>query len=375
MSSTLRRTRTALIADLQKRIHAYPFLQAVRLLLRSAVFANRKRKAGKHERSPAADNPVGQYTPPNSEFIRFKQNHSLRFPDADIDALHFQEQNNGKRQWVLENHFLSLIGPTGTLPFHYTELISQREKFKDHSLQAFLDMFNHRTTSLFYQASIKYRLPLAYENHALLNTRGDRVDSHSHAILSLIGMGNGAVRGPEGLPLHASIYYSGLLSQQARTSTGLRQMLSDYFQVPIKLEEFVGEWQELIDDVRSRLTSIRMPLGQNVCLGKSALLGKRGWFVQGKLRVIVGPLDSQQYARFAPGTKALTQLHTIVNRFAGAQTDAEYVIRAKREELPARIRLGKQHQTQIGWNTWLAGRYDGQAGSTFDIKLSAARCH
>ena len=44
------------------------------------------------------------------------------------------------------------------MPRHYTELLLQRIREKDFSLRDFLDLFNHRLTSLFYRAWEKYSL-------------------------------------------------------------------------------------------------------------------------------------------------------------------------------------------------------------------------
>ena len=43
-----------------------------------------------------------------------------------------------------------------------------------------------------------------------------------------------------------------------------------------------AEWQDLIDDVRTMLPSKIHPSGRNNCLGRSVMLGHKGWFAQGK---------------------------------------------------------------------------------------------
>ncbi len=58
---------------------------------------------------------------------------------------------------------LGLFGPSGSLPDHYTSLVIQRLRQHDFALRDFLDLFNHRTISLFYRAWEKYRFTIAYE--------------------------------------------------------------------------------------------------------------------------------------------------------------------------------------------------------------------
>ena len=41
------------------------------------------------------------------------------------------------------------------------------------------------------------------------------------------------------------LYYSGLLAQRPRSATALRNLLSDYFEVPIEVEQFAGGWYPL----------------------------------------------------------------------------------------------------------------------------------
>src|SRR5204863_7315346 len=108
---------------------------------------------------------------------------------------------------------------------------------KDHTLASFLDIFNHRMVSLFYQAWEKYRFTIAYE-------RGER-DRFSHHLLDLIGLGTPGLHERQAVPDDSLLFYSGLLSLHPRSATALRQILIDYFAVPVQIEQFVGCWQGL----------------------------------------------------------------------------------------------------------------------------------
>ena len=133
-------------------------------------------------------------------------------------------------------------------------------------------------------------------------------------------------------------------------------MVNHFFGVPVRLEGFIGQWQELIDDVRTRLPSKRNPKGQNACLGRNAMLGKKGWFAQGKSRVKIGPLDKTQFKKFAPGTGALKALNEMVGTYMGSETDFDFVIEVKRDDVPNKVRLDKNKPPQLSWNAWLSGR-------------------
>jgi type VI secretion system protein ImpH len=268
---------------------------------------------------------------------------------------------------------MGLTGSLGVLPFHYTEMLLKRLKLKDKSMQHFFDLFNHRTISLFYQASTKYSLPLQYEKNKL--GRRQRQDNHSQALLSLIGLGTAHLNNRLITNDESLIQYSGHLTQQIRTASGLSQILQQHFSVPVKIKEFVGEWIELIDDVRSRLPSKRSSLGQNNCLGKSAMLGCKGWFVQGKISIIVGPLNNDQLERFSPDTSTLSAMNELVQFYLGTEHDYEFKIRIRKSTIPAKVALTASNQPRLGWNTWLSSKpnYSLNTEETIDISVSSGR--
>ncbi|MDO2280976.1 type VI secretion system baseplate subunit TssG, partial [Escherichia coli] len=87
-------------------------------------------------------------------------------------------------------------------------------------------------------------------------------------------------------------YYTGHLAAQTRYPDGLRVILAEYFEVPVAVEEYVGQWLELPE--RSRLGVDSTSLGMDVCLGTHV------WDRQHKFRLRLGPLDLDQYQRFLP---------------------------------------------------------------------------
>jgi len=111
---------------------AFEFFQAVRLL----------------ERARGGQRRVGGFGDPDDEVARFSAHPSTAFPASEIQALELPPGAPAR----LSVNFLGLIGPLGVLPYHYTLLVVERLRARDRALQAFLDIFNHRITSLFYRA-------------------------------------------------------------------------------------------------------------------------------------------------------------------------------------------------------------------------------
>ena len=242
-------------------------------------------------------------------------------------------------------------------------------------MEHFFDLFNQRTLSLFFQASAKYHLPLQYERNRLHQTLKDQQEPQTRALLSLIGMGTSGLNNRLYTNDDSLIYYSGLLTQKIRTSTGLKQILRSHFNIPVEVEQFIGQWQELIDDVRSKLPDINNQQGRNVCLGRSAMLGKKGWFAQGKIHIILGPLNKQQLEKFSPGTHALKALNELVRLYVGMENDYDFIIRIKKKDIPEKIQLNKTTPCILGWNSWLSNKPAGHPDNnkTLDISVSASR--
>lgn len=333
----------------------FAFTQAVRILDRAATFRTRSGGLGKNQNTQI----IGKYSPSSKESIRFTGNPSLAFPEASVDQISEQITEQKAGVFKMACNFIGLSGAMGILPYHYSELVIQRSRQRDRSLARFFDLFNHRIVSLFYQASVKYRLPLRYEierfDRSQQNTLESKLDLHTTAILSVLGLGGSHLTNRQSVHDETLVYYSGLLCQQVKTAAGLKQMLADYFSVPVAINEFVGQWQPLIDDVRTRLPFAGMPLGQNACLGRTSMLGSQGWFAQGKIQVELGPLNHQQHREFAPGSRSFNALNELCRFYLGLERDFELILKVKRSNIKDRVVLNTKEPPIMGWSTWLSG--------------------
>lgn len=373
MSSPSRRKNSSVVEKLLNAPHAYSFFQAVRILERALQLESRTMALG--GRSLSARNAIAGFAPPATEVIRLHTYQTFKFPETEIYSIERRLNNGASSQWLMHVNFMGLTGCMGVLPYHYTELILQRLKQKDETLIHFLDLFNHRTISLFYQAATKYHLPIEYERKKQNSGTKINRDMHTQALLSLVGLGTRGLHERLQIRDESLLFYSGLLTQQIRTANGLKQLLQDYFDIPVKIQEFVGQWQELIPDIRTRLGWKGTPKGQNARLGQSAMIGHKGWFAQGKIRISLGPLNRDQFYKFAPGTKALRALNDMVRMYVGIERDYDFVIEVKRKDIPKKITLDKNKRPIMGWNTWLsnADRPAHDINETLRITVSANR--
>ncbi len=334
---------------------AFEFFQAVRLL----------------ELLDNGRAPVGGEGLPDEEAVRLKSHLSLAFPASQIQEI--QPPTESHPYPTLTATFMGLAGPNGALPRHYTEIFLRNERdSKDAEKRAardWLDVFNHRLLSLFYRAWAKYRFYLRFE-------RGDHAkrspDSFTQALLSLVGLGQPPLRhrlqvtadeaswsGEEPIPLdavddQAAMYYGGLLARRPRTALGLRAMLADYFGLPVEVRQFQGEWLLLDPSDQSSLGA------RNCGLGADLVMGERTWDVEGKIRIVLGPLDYEQFCELLPDRspsprhKSFFLLSHLVRLYVGPTLDFEVQLVLRRESVPeCHMVESNGLGTRLGWNMWL----------------------
>lgn len=365
MSSQSRRKSSTVVDRLAASGHAYNLVQATRLIERSCALIR--------EQKNKSLSMVGSFMPPENEVIRYQANSSFAFPSGEVQKVSQPATNN--QPWRIKANLMGLTGATGVMPYHYTETLHSQVKIKDHTLERFLDLFNHRILSLFYRALTKYQLALQYEAGKIPSSRNSSRDSATQALLSLIGIGTPGHENRLHIKDESLIHYCGLFSQKVRNASSLQQMLGNYFKIPVEVNQFIGQWQDLIDDVRSRLPDFDNPLGRNVQLGRSAMLGKKGWVAQARIQIILGPLNKQQLAKFEPGTLGLKALNQMTRMYLGMEHDFEFIIRMREKDLPRGMSLTSEEKPILGWNSWMTdpGKTPKQAEETRDIRVSGMR--
>jgi type VI secretion system protein ImpH len=308
---------------LKEQPFAFRFFQAVRLLEQAGRGAS-----------------IGRFQDPKSEPVRFGAHPSLAFPASEI-----QEWNERATPPRMIVNFMGLIGPSGVLPHVYTELVLERRRDKDLALQDFLDLFNHRLLSLFYRAWKR--------DHFGLQRESEPRDRLAFYLGSLAGIGTDGLQERLEVSDETLAYYVGLLSLQPRSAVALRQILMDYFQVPVEIQQFVGLWRRLSAGDTCTFQDGRLPAEM---LGGGAVVGDAIWDQQSTVRIILGPLTLRQYDDFLPGRKGHQRLRQITRFFSRDQIDFEVRLILRREEVPG-CALGSAEQgNQLGWTTWVHTR-------------------
>jgi len=323
--------------ELSRAAFEFDFHGAMRRL--EALFRNRPR--------------FGEAVRPDDEPVRLGQDPTLAFEPAAISGFRMPEEGRPGRLTVA---FLGLFGPNGPLPLHVTEYARDRIRHVgDRTLGAFADIFNHRMLLLFHRAWSQAE-PTAAQDRPQTN----RFDVY---VGSLLGIGLSSLRGREAIPDQAKLQYVGWLSNPVRNAEGLRAILADYFEIPVGIDEFQGEWLDLPE-------SSRLKLGGSPevsTLGRTTVLGRRVYSAQYKFLVRLGPLTRQEFARFLPGGASLTRLETLVRAYAGDELAWELRLRL-RTDATQQIRLGGSER--LGYNARL-----GSGGAVADLIIDPLTHH
>jgi type VI secretion system protein ImpH len=313
--------------------------------------------------SYAQQPPIGLASRPQQEPFRLGQTAALVFAPREIagavlpgesgqrvpGGAHPRSGNNPALPMV-RVYGLGLLGPNGPLPLHYTELVRDRvENHNDSTLADFLDLFHHRYLTHMYRAWS--------QSQAAAGLDRAEDEAFSRCIARLTGHDPLEIRDSV-LPVHARLAASTHLSREARNPDGLAATLARFFAVPVQLQEFVLHWIRIDDEDQSHLGQARA----SSVMGVGAIAGEVVADRQNKFRLVLGPLNLDQYLRFTPQGQNLATLVEWVRGFVGYEFVWEVELRVRNDSTPpARL----DDTEKLGWSTWLGGSEGaGSAGST-----------
>ncbi|MCW5746301.1 MAG: type VI secretion system baseplate subunit TssG [Alphaproteobacteria bacterium] len=340
MSSADRREDAPLIQRLREEPQAFDPLQALLTLERYAA-------AESDEGRSRHGAPVGRDAHPAQEALRFVAEAAMAFPAAELTS--YREEAGSPP--TLGVSFIGMHGPSGVMPYFYSELILARLREKDTALAAFFDLFLHRAASFFLRAWTKYRLtaqtPPDDAAHGLLPAEA----GVSGLIDAVIGFGTQGLVGRLAPPQAALRFYAGALAGNPRSAVVLEAILSDYFAERIRVDTFAPHWLRLPESERTKL----VPHG--FCrLGDEAVIGEKIMRPEGAYRIELGPLAYARFRMFLPDREPLRQLVHFARLFAGEALYFDVRLSLRKEDVPP-LKLGDWgggDGPRLGWNTWVS---------------------
>jgi type VI secretion system protein ImpH len=279
--------------------------------------------------------PFGETVNPLNEVVTIKSRVYLESMASDIYSLENMQLISDAPP-ILNVNFMGIAGIQGPLPFPYTEMLIQRIRNGDSSLKDFLDIFNHRLTSILHRIRKQYMISL--------NSVVPEKTEIAIGLKAFIGIGQPALENRLHVPDRSLLDYAGLYWSHPRSAKGLEAILKSYFNIPIRVECYVGQWRSLAEDQQTRLGRT----GQWQRLGQGAVLGTRVWDQMSHFRLHLGPLDVEKLDIFLPSGKGFERLKDLTQLYVGPSMD--FSVRYVAKNPPSTALKDKAY---LGWRSWI----------------------
>ena len=177
---------------------------------------------------------------------------------------------------------------------------------------------------------------------------------HVKAALALGGVGHPALRdrlhAGEGRVFDESLaHYAAAARQRPVSAAYLQRVLADYFQVALRVEQFVGRWYHVPPENRTQLGR------PGAVLGVSAMAGDRIWQRDLRIRLWIGPLSKTAFADFLPGGARAQALEKLLTMFGGLSFEYEVRLVMAKEDVAGSALGGDADGggARLGWNSFL----------------------
>ena len=322
---------------------SFNFYQAVRIL---TILDPEEATSSAHDAVPAL----------------FRSRMGFDFPGSDIQDIAPASDNQHLPEMLV--NFIGLGGAHGPLPAVYTEQLLRQG---DSALRDFLDIFNRRLILLVYRVHQMH--------HPELTPTSPEQGLAANHLYAFFGLGrdpDSSGRNRLALPDRALLDYSGLLAHRPHSAIGLERLLSDYFQVEVRVDQFAGAWHRLSEDQWTRLG---VSGGRNQRLGDGAILGKRVWDQHAGVTIGLGPVNLDTFKTFLPKGAAYKPLCDLARFYLGEEFDFSFKLLLDTDQTPWAAIAGaagarpEVSALELGRVAWLknAGR---QAGFAVDDAAS-----
>lgn len=283
---------------------------------------------------------LGESRKASDDAVRLGHAPHLTFAPSDVTSFDRAAERGAR----LEQNSFGVFGPNGALPLHLSEHAYERRRQQDDpTFIDFLNVFQHRLIALFYRAWANSDPATSFDR-----PRSDRFVMYLGALL---GLAPPEARERDAVADYAKLNHAGAFTQQTRSAEGLEVVLENYFGLTVRVNQFVGAWLNIPDELRCRLAGVK----DFATLGQGATLGAATWQCQHKFEVVLGPLTLATLKNFLPGTRGLTELHALVRLYTSDEWTWQLRLLLRDREIPG-IRVGKSGQ--LGWTTWLGKRHN-----------------
>ena len=173
-------------------------------------------------------------------------------------------------------------------------------------------------------------------------------------MMDFLGLGTEGLRNRGGIADAAYLNYVGLLGRHVRSAASLQQILEDYFQVAVEIQQFAGAWRKLSVENQTCFTGFG---GASERLGVGTVAGDEVWDHHGRIRISLGPMPFDQYLKLLPGQEAYHELVAWLRFYSNGSYETEVQLVLARADAPAcELGSGGKMRPQLGLVSWLKTR-------------------
>jgi type VI secretion system protein ImpH len=297
---------------------------------------------------------LGTSARPSQDALRIGQIPTMSFAPGALAAL---QPGDATTPPQLRTYLFGMLGPNGPLPLHLTEYAHSRALHHgDHGVARFIDMLHHRLATLLFRAWAASEPTVSHDR--------PQQDDFARQLASLAGYGMASLRDRDAMPDVAKLHFTGRLASHARNKEGLEAIIGSFFDVPVRIEEFVPSWVTLP-------TAAQCRLGEDPAtgtLGSTATAGGRIRVHHHMFCLRIGPLTLRDYQRLLPGRRSMQRLIPIVRNYAGDELGWRVNLLLLPDEVP-RMRLGQAGQ--LGWTGWIGTRRSREPAADLSIDTTS----
>lgn len=211
----------------------------------------------------------------------------------------------------------ALSGVKGVLPPYFHEELLSSLHDEDHALDEFLNVFNHRYFQLLHLAIEKGHLQLREEQ-----------ESHTENLTRLAQRKVLACLSDTGSSEQSYLPYTLHLGMKVRSLTGLRRLLTGYFDLLIHIEVIPQSIYRLPVESASRLGEQQ---GQNQKLGQGTVLGRTATLCWQRIEIRVEPRNQREYLRLQNDENFALRLKGLAHIYLRENTDLRLYLYVRRQ--------------------------------------------
>jgi type VI secretion system protein ImpH len=341
--NSLSKKKWSTVKSILETIHEYEWPCAVHILKQiSTEMLNQEGRAA--DSRVLADDFLKAFGP-----VHFRSTVFFAPRPTPLERVEIRQTPQGFFQPVLWVNFLGIAGIQGPFALVYTERVFRNIRNKDYAFSSFLDIFNHRFITLYYDQN---RWIPGFSSPPPESSALGQILASLAGLTGLEVLEGENKDGQELAHVDAIRYaltYKNLFWKKTRSSAALKQILQSFFKTTVIIQEAQGEFVPILEE---EITHIGKS-GQKFTLGVDAVLGTRVWRSQRVLQIFFPYMSRKKYEDFNPYAKgpAVFHLRRICSLFIPSSLHVRFWAGTCQKEP---LILGAPHA--LGFNTWLGNQ-------------------